>query len=465
VTKSVSNSKRKVTVIGAGWAGCAAAVELAKNGWQVSLLESSRTLGGRARKVEINGHTLDNGQHILLGAYRDSLRMMKQVGVDLDAAFLRLPLQMCYPNSDDPSIAGMTFIAPHLTAPLHLLVALWRAQGLNKDDKLALARFSTTARWMGWQLHQDCSVAELLTRFDQTQRLCDLMWIPLCIAALNTPPQRASAQVFLNVLRDSLGAKRSASDMLLPRQDLSTIFPEKAAQFVQRSGGAIQLGATANQIDASSDGNWNLHFTTQGVARIEQTNAIVLATPAAQTQKLLSALAANTNVDQDKTSDDEIIPNFTDEAITTCYLQYDPSVRLERVFFALRDLPARAHWGQFVFDRGQLHSAQAGLLAVVVSASGNAIEQGSAELANAIAAQLSQVFNDARLAAPLWHQIISEKRATFSCAPSLKRPKNKTPYQGLVIAGDYTQSDYPATLESAVRSGIQAAATLQKSIK
>ena len=106
-----------------------------------------------------------------------------------------------------------------------MVVALLRASGLARADKLALARFSTTARWMGWQLHTDCSVAELLERFDQTERLIRLMWRPLCLAALNTPPERASAQVFLNVLRDSLGAGRRASDMLVPRTDLSSLVP------------------------------------------------------------------------------------------------------------------------------------------------------------------------------------------------------------------------------------------------
>jgi predicted NAD/FAD-binding protein len=190
---------KKIAVIGGGWAGCAAAVELSSDGHLVTLFESARTLGGRARRVEFEGKTLDNGQHILLGAYTETLRLLRTVGIDPDAALLRLPLQMRYPDTS----GGMNFVAPRLPAPLHLLAALWRARGLAREDKLALARFSTTARWMAWQLHTDCSVAELLDRFDQTERLIKLMWRPLCIAALNTPPERASAQVFLNVLRRS----------------------------------------------------------------------------------------------------------------------------------------------------------------------------------------------------------------------------------------------------------------------
>jgi len=228
----------RIAIIGAGWAGCAAAVTLAKAGRQVSLFEAARTLGGRARRIDSDGRQLDNGQHILLGAYRTTLKLMKTVGIDLQQSMLRLPLQMRYPAACD----GMDFVAPKLPAPWHVAVALLRARGLSRQDKLALARFSSAARWMGWQLHDDCSVSTLLERFDQTERLNRLMWTPLCIAALNTPPQRASAQVFLSVLRDSLGARRSASDMLIPRTDLSALFPTQAATFVTDHGGDVSTG-------------------------------------------------------------------------------------------------------------------------------------------------------------------------------------------------------------------------------
>lgn len=439
-----------VAVIGAGWAGCAAATELASQGATVSLFEAARTLGGRARRVDLHGHVLDNGQHILLGAYSASLAIMRKVGIDLDAALLRLPLQMVYPNYTD----GMQFIAPKLPAPLHLLLALLRAKGLDKQDKLALARFSTTARWMGWQLNQDCSVTELLERFDQTDRLCQLMWNPLCIAALNTPPERASAQVFLNVLRDSLGAKRAASDMLLPKLDLSALFPEQARQWIEAAGGNVQFGTTVKHITPTAQQGWQLDFTSTDTSHQQEFDALIVATNPEQATRLLgSHLKAETT---------RQLSGFGYEAITTCYLQYDTKLQLPRAFFALRDQAELQHWGQFVFDRGQLHPSQAGLLAVVVSASEQAIELGNTALATAIAQQLAQVFQLPQLANPLWHQIISEKRATFSCAPALDRPDNDLGLTNCFIAGDYTKADggkndYPATLEAAVRSGVAAA--------
>lgn len=437
----MTSSARKIAVVGGGWAGCAAAVELACRGESVTLFEAARTLGGRARMVELGGRSLDNGQHILLGAYSETLRLMHTVGIDAKEVLLRLPLQMRYPASD-----GMDFVTPRLPAPLHMLFGLARAKGLAREDKLALARFSTTARWMDWQLNSDCSVAELLERFDQTERLIRLMWRPLCIAALNTPLERASAQVFLNVLRDSLGARRSASDMLLPRVDLSRLFPQRAAAFVERHGGAIRCGVSVKNLERTDSG-WHLECSdaTDGVVG-DDYDAVIVATSPAPAAALLGDLSGVAQ-----------LPSFDYEPISTCYLQYESAVTLSNPFFALVDDVATGEWGQFVFDRGWLDKSQAGLLAVVVSSSGAAIEPGHEALTAALTAQLARAFQRPELSKPIWSKVITEKRATFSCVPALFRPANETALRGLALAGDYTACDYPATLEAATRSGVRAA--------
>ncbi len=436
-----------VAVIGGGWAGCAAAMELARAGHVVTICEAARTLGGRARKVERDGTVLDNGQHILLGAYQETLRLLKLAGRDPQALILELPLQMRYPDGS----GGMDFVAPRWPAPLHLAWALLRARGLARADKVALMRFSSAMRWMGWQLYNDCTVSELLERFDQTERLIALMWRPLCLAALNTPPERASARVFVNVLRDSLGARRrSASDMLIPKTNLSALFPEAAARYVQSHGGLVKLGAKVESLQALPAGRWQLNSG-------EQYDGVVLATASTQAASLLASVG--------DPAVDEVIAQlqaFDHEAISTCYLRYDAALRLELPFYALVDAPARAHWGQFVFDRGQLDARQAGLLAVVISASADAAAQGHAALAHAVAAQLAQVLRMPQLAQPVWTQVITEKRATFACTPDLLRPGNATGLAGLVLAGDYTAGDYPATIEAAVRSGVRAASLVSQ---
>jgi squalene-associated FAD-dependent desaturase len=431
----------RVAVVGGGWAGCAAAVELAAKGARVTLFEAARTLGGRARAVQAREALLDNGQHIMLGAYAETLALLRRVGVAERDALLRLPLQMRYP----PHSGLMDFVAPNLPAPLHMLAALLGAKGLEREDKLALARFSTSARWMNWGLDLDVSVAELLARFDQTPRLTRLMWRPLCLAALNTPIERASANVFLAVLRDSLGAKRKASDMLLPRVLLDALFPEAARRFVEERGGQVLCGARVDGI-RQEDAGWQLSTCLDATAF----DTVVLATPAWQSASLVRPLAGAGALTAQ-------LDAFAYEPISTVYLQYEPGLRLPLPFCALLDDPAHGAWGQFVFDRGQLDASQDGLLAVVISAALEAASLDQDELARLVAAQLAAAFRQPALAEPCWSRVLTEKRATFACTPDLARPANSTALEGMFLAGDYTAGDYPATLEMAVRSGVAAA--------
>lgn len=455
--KAVADGVRSIAVIGGGWAGCTAAVELARAGFKVTLFEAARVLGGRARRIETDRKLLDNGQHILLGAYAETLRMMKLVGVDPDQALLTLPLQMRYPRQTP---GGMDFAAPSLPlpAPLHLALALLASRGLDRADKLSLLRFSSTARWMGWRLHTDCTVAELLTRYDQTARLTRLLWRPLCLAALNTPPERASAQIFLAVLRDSLGARRTASDMLLPRKDLSALFPEAASAFIEANGGSVRTGAKVQALRSIEGRLWQADITGAAVGGVWSTyfNAVVLATGSAQAAALLHGVPGCNTTD--------VCARLTalePETITTVYLQYSSTTRLDLPFYALLDDAENHEWGQFVFDRGQLDASQAGLLAVVISASASAAAEQQDLLAEAVAVQLAVAFQDPDLGRPQWFKVITEKRATHASTPCLVRPATASGLPGLALAGDYTAGDYPATIEAAVRSGIAAAQLLK----
>jgi squalene-associated FAD-dependent desaturase len=443
---ATSRPARSVAVIGGGWAGCGAAVELASRGAAVTLFEAARTLGGRARAVQAKEALLDNGQHIMLGAYDQTLGLLRRVGVDAGQALLRLPLQMRYPPAGaGQGLPWMDFVAPRLPAPLHMLAGLLRARGLAREDKLALARFSTSARWMQWGLDQDCSVAELLERFDQTPKLTRLMWRPLCLAALNTPVEQASANVFLAVLRDSLGAKRKASDMLIPRVLLDSLFPEAARRFVETHGGSVRCGARVESLIPTGAG-WDVGAAGEAAAF----DAVVLATPAWQSASLLRGLPGAEELSAN-------LDGFAYEPISTVYLQYAPSLRLPLPFCALLDDPSTGAWGQFAFDRGQLDPGQDGLLAVVISAAADAAALEQEALAASVAAQLAAAFQQPALRQAHWARVLTEKRATFACTPGLVRPANATGLAGLFLAGDYTASDYPATLETAVRSGLAAA--------
>jgi hydroxysqualene dehydroxylase len=190
-----------VAVIGAGWAGLAAAVALSGRGVPVTVFEASRSLGGRARRIAAEGVELDNGQHILIGAYRDTLAIMRRVGADPQALLLRLPLELRYAG-------GFHLRAPRLPYPLNLLMGMLEARGLPAKSIFAALRFMRWLKNGGFRIEPDCSVSSMLDAHGQIGPLRTFLWEPLCVSALNTPPDRASAQVFVNIIRDGLTGTR-----------------------------------------------------------------------------------------------------------------------------------------------------------------------------------------------------------------------------------------------------------------
>lgn len=418
----------RVAVVGAGWAGLAAAVTLADRGVPVVVFEASRQLGGRARRVSIDGVDLDNGQHILIGAYTETLRLMGAVGADPGTLLARLPLEL-------RTAGGFRLKAAPLSAPLHLAVGLLTAAGLTVGERLRAARFMARLRWRRFVLARDETVAALLAREGQAGALAANLWEPLCVSALNTPAELASAQVFANVLRDTLGGPRAASDLLLPRADLGALFPDPAARFVCAHGGEVRLGAGVRQFRREPGG-----FGIDGDAG--RFRALIVACAPQHAAALLRQHA-------DLSPCAEQLDALEHEPIYTCYLQYPEHVTLHR--------PMLGFTGgllQWAFDRGLL-AGRRGLIAAVLSASGRHEALARPDLAETLHRELAGALP--ALPAPLWTRIIAEKRATFSCRPGLARPGNATAMPGLFLAGDYTASDYPATLEAAVRSGVAAA--------
>ena len=220
-----------VTIIGGGWAGLAAAVRATQKGFAVRLLEAAPQLGGRARRVMHEGLSLDNGQHILIGAYRDTLQLLQTVGVDTEAALLRLPLQLR--NSHDQ---GLSLAA--LPAPLNLLVGVLMARGWSWPDKLSLLRQATRWQTQGFECDARRTVAQLCQGL--TPKVMQELIEPLCVSALNLPAEHASGQVFLTVLKDALWSGKGSSDMLLPRVDLGRLMPDAAHAWLTAHGAVVQ---------------------------------------------------------------------------------------------------------------------------------------------------------------------------------------------------------------------------------
>lgn len=419
-----------VAVIGGGYAGMAAAVTLAERGMAATVFESAAHLGGRARRVSYHDATLDNGLHILIGAYRETLRLIALVNPDPQRALLRLPLEWIIQDR-------FRLRAASLPAPLHLLAGLLAARGAPFAERLRAVSFVRALRASGFRLPQDMSVASLLQEHRQGADLTRWLWQPLCVAALNTPPDVASAQVFLNVLRDSLSASRADSDILLARTDLTALFPGPAADYVLARRGRIFTGHTVTAI-ARTAGGYAVHAHGE---RFDFTHLICALPP----HRLLPAITGLPEL----SAIAAMVERFHYQPINTIYLQYP-----ERVALPSPMLGMTGGLTQWVFDREAI-CGQRGLVAAVISAAGPHQDLTQEELAPCVHAELKQHLG--ALPTPQWQRVIAEKRATFSCSVGLVRPAQRTALRNFHLAGDYTASDYPATLEAAVRSGITCA--------
>ncbi|MDP2248612.1 MAG: hydroxysqualene dehydroxylase HpnE [Nitrosomonadales bacterium] len=432
-----------VAVIGGGCAGLAAAARLAEQHIPVTLFESSPQLGGRARGIQWKGQSLDNGQHILLGAYSETLSLLRLAGVAENQAMLRLPLQLTMQPDFDLRACNA------LPAPLHILAGLIQAKGLSWRDRWSAVRFMSWMKLIDFKLKQDVALGTLLNNHGQSPKLAKMLWEPLCLAALNTPLASASAQVFINVLRDSFSKAKSDSDMLLPRLDLSQLMAEPLACFIRNNGGHIKTGIS---VDGLQQQNRQFSVTTADGNITNFSHAIIAVSPfrLPALVKHLPALDAAAR----------LCKAMQYQPICTVYVQYPEHVKLPSPMTGLT-----AGLGQWVFDRGRLYG-QRGLIAVVISAEGEHQELSQPALINRVTEELGIAFPTlvTQLSQPLWHKVITEKRATFACSVDLERPQMITDTPQLYLAGDYIAGDYPATIEGAVRSGTNAAKAIIQSI-
>ncbi|HEY0295595.1 MAG TPA: hydroxysqualene dehydroxylase HpnE, partial [Bordetella sp.] len=337
----------KAAVIGAGWAGLAAATALHEAGAHVTVFEAGRTPGGRARRVVQPGFdsVLDNGQHILLGAYAQTLALMRRLGRNPDTLLMRRPLRLA-------SLDGrFRLSAPSLPPPWHGAAALLTARGLGWRAKLAALRFVRSLQASGWNPPPVWTVAELLRYRQQPADLVDCLWTPLCLSALNTPPEQASATLFARVLKDTLAGKLRDSDLLLPCVDLSALWPDAATLHL-----TMRYHSTVRQL-----------HTDAGSVEIngERFEAAVLAVPPAIVVRLLEpALQAQGAHELLQT-----LQSFDYQPIATLNLKLAQPWPLPEPMLMLREDRARGHLGQWLFDRSRLtgRSRQAEL-AVVASA-------------------------------------------------------------------------------------------------
>ncbi len=413
---------RTVAVVGAGWAGLAAAVEATTAGADVTLFEMAPHPGGRARSVG----DLDNGQHICIGAYREVLRLMKAVGVAEIDAFVRMPLTLVDSDGFGLRLGG--------GAPMPAFaLAVLRRRGWRWSERFALLRLA--ARWsrQGFACSTIATVADLCADLPDRVRLDFID--PLCVAALNTSASEASGSVFLRVLHDALASGPGSADLLLPRLGLSELLATPATRWLSSRGAAFRTAHRVERIDRDESG-WRVDGASF--------DRVVLAASAIESARLAAPHAPAWAA---------IATALRHEPIITVYAR-SAGCRLPEAMLALATSASTP--AQFVFDRGRLGGAD-GLLAFVVSGATEWVTRGSEIVEAAALAQARQALAP-YLSGPLEIvRTIVEKRATFACTPGLLRPPGCVA-DGLFAAGDHVDGPYPATLEGAVRSGVAAAA-------
>ena len=416
---------RRLAVIGGGWAGLSAAVAATQAGHPVTLFEMAAHLGGRARRVDCGPElSLDNGQHILIGAYRETLSLMRHVGAEPDHLLLRRPLALVGPDGDGLRLGAG---APALA----FARAVLGRRGWHLGERLGLLVAALRWHLSGFTADPNMSVAELTSGL--SPRIQVALIEPLCVAALNTSAPQASASVFLRVLRDALFSGPGSADLLLPRAPLSALLPDPAARWLKAAGVDLRCGRRAMALTPQPAG-WRLDG--------EDFDAVVLACTAPEAARLCQAHSPAWAA---------LAQGFDYEPIVTVYLR-SQGTRLAEAMTTLAagdDEPA-----QFAFDLGAIDGGgpRDGIFAFVVSGARQWTERGLEACAEATLRQAQRALRHEWQMAPTVLRTLIERRATFLCRPALVRPPVGVA-AGLAAAGDYVDGPYPATLEGAVRSG------------
>ncbi len=450
----------KLAIIGGGWAGLSAAYRLYQQGHDVHVFEASHSLGGRARSVRSARmqHPLDNGQHILLGAYTEALALIQEINasgpsgeqaVPADELLYALPLAL---RSAD---GQFSMNVPDLPAPLHLAASLFTTRGLAWSERLRLAMSLHRLKRANFTVESGQTVTQWLDWSRQSARLRQHVWHPLCLAAMNTPPDHACAQLFANVLRDSLCGTAQACRVLIPRVGLSRLWPEPLAHLAtQTSRLRIHRGVVIRELARHAD---TIRMADQDF------DGVIVATNIPSALRLLQPLdAENSKTQAARRAYLTSLASFRFIPIATITLKLQSPWRPPLPMLMLNEDPEREKFGQWLFAPGLFMHRQTdtdeSLLNIVVS---NATVLQTLPIERVIQCIIEQLRADTSQFGPLPqvsdYELIVEKRATFAAVPGLARPQNTTPWPRIWVAGDWTDTGYPAVLEGAVRSGRHAA--------
>ncbi|MCZ2342150.1 MAG: hydroxysqualene dehydroxylase HpnE [Bacteroidales bacterium] len=432
-----------VLVIGGGLAGLAATVALAERGFRVTLLESRNRLGGRAGSfVDANtGQMIDACQHVSMGCCTNLTHFFQTIGV---AQYLE-PQRALYFVTPDGRVSR--FAADPWPAPLHLGRALAAAHYLTTTEKLRIAY--GLAALLREAPDADPPLEEWLFRYRQTRRTIDRFWGVVLVSALNESVNRAGLRYARKVFCDGFLRHRDGFTVHLPTVPLGKLYGEALGDWLTRHGVTTQLNAGVRGLEAAPSPGSGQHTVAQVRLRDGRTltaDHYVLAVPYDRVSDLLPEPWRDA-------------PPFAGcralepSPITSVHLWYDrPITRLPHA--VLVDCV-----GQWLFNRGRSSEWSGEYVQVVVSASRSFHGQSGNAIAEQITAELARIFPASREAQVLRHRVITEHTATFRVTPGIDRwrPTQASPLSNLALAGDWTATGWPATMEGAVRSGYRAA--------
>ena len=440
-----------VIVIGGGFSGLSAACALAERGARVTVVEARPAAGGRATAFTDpeTGERVDNGQHILMGAYHETFRFLGRIGAD-DQVRLQPALAVDIIDRDG---RRSRLVCPPLPSPLHLAAGVidWECLGwrdrlsvLRMREPLANARAQLKGRSSKRAASPDETVRQWLERNGQPPKLVELLWEPLAVAALNQPIDEAAAEPFARVLALMLGGDPRDSAVALPLKPLDELYVEPARAFLESRGSVVRLNAPA-RIVVDGESQWHVEVRDE----VLRAGAVICAAPWYAWPGIFASPASRSS---------PMAPVLDAAArtpaspIVTVNLWFDRVV-LDAPFVGL---PGRVN--QWVFDKRIAFGARASHLSTVSSGAASIAARDNQALIDLALAEIGDALPEARAAQLRRATVVREKRSTFSLAPGLPpRPATRTPVKGLLLAGDWIDTGLPATIESAVISGHWAA--------
>lgn len=435
-----------LVVLGGGMAGIAAAACLAERGLRPTLIESRPYLGGRTRSFihHPTGDEIDNGQHLMMGCYHDTFRLLEMLGTR-HLVEMQRSLRVEFRSPDGtPALLD----APRsLPSPLGVLVGMLRLQGLSGRDRLALLRLGLAAMFGNPSAHE--TVGEYLDRLGQSRELQRRLWEPIIVATLNTPIEQASARLFVEVMRRAFMGRGDNSRLAFPRTGLSRLI-EPARHYIEEHGGRVMTGAPVTAIERAEQG-LILHLKERPPVN---TGHVIAALPWRSLRRLMAGELPG-GIRPAPGPEHDYAP------IVSLYLWYDRDLPTIPPFAAL--LGAHVQW---MFNRRKLGSPPnhefPGLLSCTISAAFQQTPMAEKEMLALADRELRGAFPELGDAQLLEGLVVREKHATFLATPDMaeRRPEPRTDIRGLYLAGDWTATGLPATIEGAVQSGFGAAAAL-----